>query len=674
MEELFRERKQSSIATFADGGDTRDVVEREGVDHYQPPCTAYRDQVCQINNFLPNCNELLFDIGLELREQRGGSLSLMSIEISDANLTPTPGPDSYRATPFLRWLLQTHVCIRSLELIDNCLKSHSEIILPELPEHSLLKKLTLTFYEYDAVHTHTATVLPRLRGLEVLNCFIMCRSRDALVGAVSALLRTTTCLRSLVYHATDDDSQPPKSFIDALAANSTLKSLELVTGWTTDEPPGHLGEYIKSNRILTSLSVCGLDVDRAELLLEDAFVNNSTLSTFEALNVCGGETTARFLTRLLAECHALKKLAISDVSADEFVEISEATLTRCANALAKNESLEVLKLPYSFISADKLIDTYTFGDYLHGSGVDFMHFRAFSGISLSGEESVQVDALQRLPALDHFTSLSLDLYEAGEGVFSALAKYIRETTVLRKLTLTVTKHFEEANTAASFCWKFLFESMSANTSVSDLDIFSNGNFQYNDHLARIIGLSRYISRVSFFLNAGDGTATDFVSFLSEAIGDNYNLLNFDLYNYKLGVEAKRCLVIIRETTRRNSGLLERAAAFNTTTRLDWYTATALEKVSRNPALLRELAKKEGIAARQVASLIRSRLSSVEGLNDFMRLTSVVKELVTCSPRVVGSGMQLQDLSNDCWRLVRRYLSFDDVKCFTIAKPHYATSS
>ncbi|KAH7944291.1 hypothetical protein HPB52_017984 [Rhipicephalus sanguineus] len=698
MDELFRQRKQPSIATLADGGDTRDVVEREGVDHYRPPCTAYRDQVCQINNFLPNCNELLFDIGLELREQRGGSLSLTSIEISDASLTPTPGPDSYRATPFLRWLLKTHVCISSLELIDNCLKSHSEIILSELPEHSLLKKLTLTCYEDDAVHTHTATVLPRLRSLEVLNCFVMCRSSDALVGAVSALLRTTTCLRSLVYHATDDKSQPPKSFIDALANNSSLKSLELVTYWTTDEPPGHLGEYVKSNRILTSLSVCGLDVDRAELLLEESLVHNSTLSTLQTLNVCGGERTVGFLTRLLGECDNLKELDISGVRAP-FVKISEATLTRCAEALAKNEALEVLKLPYSLWHPNNWIAFFallpinghlkklevtakytgdygtfppvlealaktntsthvTFGHYLHGYGIKFMHFRVFSSIALSGEESVQVDALQLLPALDHITFLSLELYEASERVFSALAKYIRETTVLRKLRLTVTKLFQTqtaafpAHTAASFCWKFLFESMSANTSVSDLDIFSNGNFQYNDHLTRIIGLSRYISRVSFFLNARDGTATDFVFLLSEAIGDNYSLLNFDLYNSQVGVEAKRSLFTIRETTRRNSGLVERAAAFNTTTRLDRYTATALEKVSRSPALLRELAKREGIAARQVASLIRSRLSSVEGLNDFMRLTGVVKECVTCSPRVVGSGMQLQDLSNDCWRLVQ----------------------
>ncbi|KAL1472972.1 hypothetical protein MTO96_039031 [Rhipicephalus appendiculatus] len=709
---LAKERNHRPLHSLR-GGDTSGIVERGGLDRNRPTCTAHRDQICQIHNILPNCNELLFDIGLELREEGGGQFSLRSIEIPDANLTPTPSPDSYRATPFLRWLLRTHVCISSLELIDNFLKSHSEIILSELPQNCPLKKLTLTLYEDDAVYTYTATVLPRLRSLEVLNCFIMCRSSDALVGAVSALLRTTTCLRSLVYHATDDNRQPPKSFVEALAANSTLKSLELVTDWATDDPPGPLGEYVRNNRLLTSLSVSGHYVDRAELLLDEALLHNGTLSTLEILNACGGETTVRFLTRLLAECYALKELDICSVRAP-FIKISEATLNRCAEALAKNESLEVLTLPYSlwhpnnwiaFFAllprggklkrlnvTEKGFDDYatfppvlealertnsstqvSFGHYLHGYGINFMHFRVFSRICLSGEESIQVDALQRLLALDHLTDLSLSVYNASKPVFCALAKYIRETTVLQKLSLTVTKPYQVAHTAAWSCWAPLFESMSANTSVSDLDIYSNGNFQHNDHLSRIIRLSRYISRVSFLLNAGDGTATDFVSLLSEAIGDNCNLLNVDLYNSKVGVEAKRCLLKIRETTRRNSGLLERAAAFNKTSRLDWYTATALEKVSRYPALLRELAKKEDIAVRRVASLIRSRLSSVDGLNDFMRLTGVVKKCVTCAPPVNGCGMQLQDISYDCWCLVRRYLSFDDVKRFTISKPDHSAS-
>ncbi|KAL1468824.1 hypothetical protein MTO96_041240 [Rhipicephalus appendiculatus] len=73
-------------------------------------------------------------------------------------------------------------------------------------------------------------------------------------------------------------------------------------------------------------------------------------------------------------------------------------------------------------------------------------------------------------------------------------------------------------------------------------------------------------------------------------------------------------------------------------------------------------------------MIRSRLSIVEGLHDFMRLTGVVKECVTCATPVEGCSMQLQDLGNDCWRLVRRYLSFNYVKCCTVAKLDRSISS
>ncbi|KAL1478368.1 hypothetical protein MTO96_035066 [Rhipicephalus appendiculatus] len=71
-------------------------------------------------------------------------------------------------------------------------------------------------------------------------------------------------------------------------------------------------------------------------------------------------------------------------------------------------------------------------------------------------------------------------------------------------------------------------------------------------------------------------------------------------------------------------------------------------------------------------MVRSRLRSVEGLHDFMRLTGVVKECVTCAPSNHGCDMQLQDMNDDCWHLVRRYLSFDDVKCSAVAVPDLST--
>ncbi|KAH6943310.1 hypothetical protein HPB50_019422 [Hyalomma asiaticum] len=103
-----------------------------------------------------------------------------------------------------------------------------------------------------------------------------------------------------------------------------------------------------------------------------------------------------------------------------------------------------------------------------------------------------------------------------------------------------------------------------------------------------------------------------------------------------------------------------------------YSASALEKVSRHPALLRELAKRKRMAADEVAYMVRRRLRSIEGLDDFMRLTGVVNESVTCAPPVDGCSKRLDDLNYDCWNLVRRYLSVDDVKRFTFAKPDKPT--
>ncbi|XP_075724474.1 uncharacterized protein LOC142767140 [Rhipicephalus microplus] len=554
--------------------------------------------------------------------------------------------------------------------------------------------------EDGSAHTHVAKHLPRLSSLETLSCSGLCACAET-VTAISQLLRTTKCLTSLVLQSSFGSGQPPKTLIDALAANSTLKWLDLDIYWKTAKPPGPLGEYLRSNGFLTSLTVSGEDVDREKLLLDKVLVRNDTLSTLKVLNVFGGGRSVRFITKILAECSSLKKLYVGSARTT-CTKISQATLTRCLDALAHNQILEELTLPYSLWHQNNWISFFemlprnkhlkkfdvthrfpqdyrtllpvlealartkqsanvSFGPYVHGTGVNFFQFSVFSSIGLTGDESVQVDALRQLPAFEYFTSLSVDVFDGEELLFSALAKYIRETSVLQKLRLTVTSPQDPEKTATSMCWALLFASMAANTSISDLDILTNGSFRHNDCLTRIIRYSSYISRVSFQENTGLGNATKFVSLLSEAIGDNYVLLELDLHGAKVGVDAKWCFFAIRETTRRNCGLVERAAAFNQTAPLDWYTASAFEKVAGSPALVRELARKAGVAAAEVAGALRSRLESVQGLHDFTRLTGVVRDRVACSPPAEGCGTQLHDLSDTCWRLVRSYLSFDDVK-------------
>ncbi|KAH7944711.1 hypothetical protein HPB51_028573 [Rhipicephalus microplus] len=295
-----------------------------------------------------------------------------------------------------------------------------------------------------------------------------------------------------------------------------------------------------------------------------------------------------------------------------------------------------------------------------------MHFRSFSSITLSGSERLKVRVLQRLPTLDHITFLWIDVREAGEPLFSCLANYIRSTTVLRRLILTVPNPSLTEDTAPLLCWTLLSESLSTNTSIEHFDIYSESEFQHCDHLARSIGHSSSITRLTLSLNT-PGSADEFLFHLSAALDQNYTLLKMDSFGVSVGVDASHLLFRIRETMRRNCGLLERSAAYHYTGHLDREGLKESSPSERARPPVGHLGTPSG-------KMIHSRLRNVEGLDDFMRLTGVVKEHVICAPPVEDGGMQLQDLGNDCWRLVRRYLSFDDVRCPTVTELDWCTSS
>ncbi|KAH6943309.1 hypothetical protein HPB50_019421 [Hyalomma asiaticum] len=702
MENPCAETKKLPSTASAERCDNSAIHGREGGENFGPPCAGPNDQICPIINCLRKFNELLFEIGMQLREQTGGSLSLVCFEPYEVYLLPPTGARLYQANTFLRWLLKTHVCITSLELVDVEVKWNSRIFLEELSDNCRLKKLTLKFYKDDTVKTCIYALLPKLRGLEELSCICEGSMMYVLEDALSALLRNTTCLTSLLLDARVRSGRLRKALIDALSANSTLKTLELFTNWTTAEPSEEAREYIRNNGLLTSLTVSGSELDRQDLLLVECLVRNDTLSALYVSNLCGGERTARFLTRILSECAALKKLTVGSVQ-DPYISIPEAAMTLCAEAMARNEALRELELPYSLWHQKNWIAFFSFLprngclkklDVTHGertdyetfpavlealeqtntsvrvsfghctsaSGAHLMHYKVFSSLRLSGEESVQVCALQKLRALDHFTRLSVDVSKADEHLFSSLANYIRGTTALQDLELTVTRPQGSVNAVCSSCWITLFQSISANTSIAELEIFSSGSFAYNDHLVRTVALSKTITRVSLFLNIRNGQATDFISLLASAIIDSFCVLEVLLYGAKVDAEAVCSLFAVRETTRRNCGLVVRAVdMIDRTTPLDWYTAVTLEKVSRHPALVREVAKKKDIAVEDVTRILRTRLESVQGLHGFMRITGVVKNYVTCAPPVHGSSTQLEHLNSDCWRLLRRYLSIDDVK-------------
>ncbi|KAL1475273.1 hypothetical protein MTO96_020032 [Rhipicephalus appendiculatus] len=86
---------------------------------------------------------------------------------------------------------------------------------------------------------------------------------------------------------------------------------------------------------------------------------------------------------------------------------------------------------------------------------------------------------------------------------------------------------------------------------------------------------------------------------------------------------------------------------------------SFDRVYRHPALMAELAEVLSIDEGEAREPLGQRFRSIEGLHDFMRLTGVVQERVTCLPSEDGST-QLDALDDDCWSHVRRYLQLDDV--------------
>ncbi|KAL1483782.1 hypothetical protein MTO96_032968 [Rhipicephalus appendiculatus] len=110
--------------------------------------------------------------------------------------------------------------------------------------------------------------------------------------------------------------------------------------------------------------------------------------------------------------------------------------------------------------------------------------------------------------------------------------------------------------------------MSVSISIAYIEIITNGNFQYMDIFGRTIGLSKNIPRASLQLDRNEANATGFVVPLSEVIGDNYHRVEVSLCSLDVDAEATRSWFTIMETTRRNSGLVERAAAFKQTSALD----------------------------------------------------------------------------------------------------------
>ncbi|KAH6946266.1 hypothetical protein HPB50_012558 [Hyalomma asiaticum] len=201
------------------------------------------------------------------------------------------------------------------------------------------------------------------------------------------------------------------------------------------------------------------------------------------------------------------------------------------------------------------------------------------------------------------------------GQISDIARYISATSALKELHLGIwlPETFAEG---AKIGWAVILESLRQNASVNE---------------PHVIAVSMTAPQIELLADA--------------------------LY-CKRNVHRLHEWFAIRDVTRRNSDFFARAALFVNGTVVDRYRTEALELVAEEPSLWDELAQQLSVSDAEAAALVRTALRSIHSIDDFMRVAGVVKQRVTCESREDGR-MQLDDLNEDCWTLVRRLLRVED---------------
>ncbi|KAH7950148.1 hypothetical protein HPB49_020139 [Dermacentor silvarum] len=276
-------------------------------------------------------------------------------------------------------------------------------------------------------------------------------------------------------------------------------------------------------------------------------------------------------------------------------------------------------------------------------------------VRINNEHEI-LPVFEQLPALSHLNTLSLRIEHWNSVICSLVAQYIATTSVLRKLHIQL--HLESYPRESVEWFLALSQSLRLNRSITELGI---GACDSPPDDVAVVGEAVRRSATIRKICILEWSAPALLSFmrgLSAGIVKNRTLCDTasDYDEWAYNVEG---WFAVYDTARRNSGFVARSAQFLNHGRCDRHCAAGLDRVSRHPALLAELAEVLSIGQVEAADLVQRRFQRIEGLHDFMRLAGVVKGRVTCLPRE-DRRTQLDELTDDCWAHVRRYLELDDV--------------
>lgn len=672
------------------------------------PCTATKKRACQIIHHLSTWNEILFQANVELREQPRSRVGWTLASIDCPFVLDNGTTSGQRFPTLLYLLLKKHRCVTALDIVIGRLRSYHAVLYNALRDNEHVESIKIRGPIESSGGFHTFfSVIPSLKNLKHFECTAIEELRQPRLEALGSLLWTTRTLESLHIPHLWMTWMDSRDILTAIAAYPFLKHLSLNCSVFARAPfqcCDTFALYLKDNRTLTTLRLkgeCALHLCSTKVILRALCANRSIL-TLEMENVGVDEEAVELVSCMLEQNTVLRRCHISKSFQKLFIS-PDGYCDGWFRAITKSDTLEEVTLPlciwrleqwrlfFSVISSKRSIrsviiglhdrhegDFHQISDTLCGTGAEAkVNFHPFCAFSCSGDNLAALgcksvanivassigDAraprlerlLRKLTPLSHVTSLTLFMapHPSNKDLSSAIADYVGATTTLKKLHVIIVKDalFTDDNRIR---WMTITESLSKNRSISELRIQTERmEAEEMEALGHALRFSESIRRFCLWDSTGKLSAA-FLNQLSRDIATNYSLVHVHFPKY-----TTQDAFAVWNTARRNYSLVARASKFQLGGELERLTARALERVCRHRALLEEFADVERVSVEEAAAALRAALRTFDDMHAFMRLAGVVGTSVACHARQDGC-VQLDDLNEDCWRALRRYLMLDDV--------------
>ncbi|KAH7944033.1 hypothetical protein HPB52_014747 [Rhipicephalus sanguineus] len=681
---------------------------------YRRPCTSGEGRLCDIFRDLHLWNEFFWHVRLELRELSPGELSL--VDTYGARLPWEMRHKKKEATTLLWHLLTLHRCVVSVKLNPDIIGQHDQVICDALRQSSSLIRLDMdggccigktASYRLIAVLPH----LTQLRELELRSLDF----GDASSERLAEYLASTRSLRTLIMNWQLFNWDHAIKVVRGLKRNVTITTLSLNTStvddcWLLDNAfPAYFLEVSTLRTLSVDSSYSGHLHQILEPLLQNNILSELNLSKF-LLNFWH----IQLITELISTSRTLKSLNligcgykhVPQQDTDTYRHDTESfgnvssRIYPWVVALTENQTLEELSLSLSWYDAGEWrsffkalasnaslkkvnVNKFRREDVaeifraMRETGVQGRFFvgavHTFEDTVVAMTECKEVSCIKidsnifpgfepavKAPCLmqswSHVTSLCMvfDKEISSVTVSSMIALCITGAMALRALSLTFRIGWPIWK-ADHRIQRALVQAMVVNRTMRSLDI---SGLCFDETEAQMLANALQSSRTlcEFYFSPDDDESTfSFLRKLSPIVSSNYTVLGLHLHDFwDLGGD----FFTVADVVRRNNSLVTRATHF-VVERRHKYCAAALELVHSTPGLVARVQNSACVDENEAVQMIRRSLNCICELDDFMRLTGVVKDSVACHPRGDGK-MQLVDLNRDSWLCIREYLKVSDI--------------